>query len=137
MSSYKNSVYIVSEGVAKLNPQMTLVQFYGCLNNKQVLVRSTGAACDILVEVEQKMTLISTMRFKTDNVKVYNLNIANTASNAGQALAVNVNATNYGFYACSLTGYQDTVLTDKDLELYARTYINGAIDFVFGSYVQA
>ncbi|RQM10247.1 hypothetical protein DD237_002298 [Peronospora effusa] len=58
-----------------------------------------------------------------DNVKVYNLNIANTAGNVGQALAVDV--------------YQETVLTDKDLELYTRTYINGAIDFVFGCYVQA
>ncbi|KAE8888582.1 hypothetical protein PF003_g27184 [Phytophthora fragariae] len=81
--------------------------------------------------------MTSTVRFKSDKVKVYNLNIANTAGNVGQALAVNVNATDYGFYGCNLTGYQDTVLADKGRELYAKTYINGATDFVFGRYAQA
>ncbi|RMX65103.1 hypothetical protein KXD40_005857 [Peronospora effusa] len=69
MSSYKNSVYIVSEGVAKLNPQMTLVQFYGCLNNKQgftcdamtyasnvMIITQAKAQKDILMEVEHEMT---------------------------------------------------------------------------------
>ncbi|KAE9078033.1 hypothetical protein PF002_g21540 [Phytophthora fragariae] len=81
--------------------------------------------------------MTSTVRFKSDNVKVYNLNIANTVSNGGQALTVSVNATDYGFYACNPTGYQDTVLADKGRELDAKTYIIGATDFVFGRYAQA
>ncbi|KAG7383252.1 hypothetical protein PHYPSEUDO_003875 [Phytophthora pseudosyringae] len=86
---------------------------------------------------ESRNDMTSTVRFYSDNVKVYNLNIANTAGNVGQALAVNVNGTDYGFYGCNLTGYQDTVLADKGREIYAHTYINGATDFVFGRYAQA
>jgi pectinesterase len=107
--------------------------------SNEVTITRAKAQKDIPAEVtgEARNDMTSTVRFKSDNVKVYNLNIANTAGNVGQALAVNVNATDYGFYACNLTGYQDTVLADKGRELYARTYINGATDFVFGRYAQA
>ncbi|KAE9286960.1 hypothetical protein PR003_g26176 [Phytophthora rubi] len=43
-------------------------------------------------------------------------------------------------YTCDAKNYasnQDTVLADKSRELYAKTYINGATDFVFGRYAQA
>ncbi|KAF1779311.1 Pectinesterase, Asp active site [Phytophthora cactorum] len=107
--------------------------------SNEVTITQAKAQKDIPAEVtgEARNDMTSTVRFKSDNVKVYNLNIANTAGNVGQALAVNVNATDYGFYACNLTGYQDTVLADKGRELYARTYINGATDFIFGRYAQA
>ncbi|GMF58847.1 unnamed protein product [Phytophthora fragariaefolia] len=74
--------------------------------SNQVTITQAKAQKDIPVEVkgEARNDMTSTVRFKSDNVKVYNLNIANTAGNVGQALAVNVNATNYGFYACKLTG---------------------------------
>ncbi|KAE9070567.1 hypothetical protein PF005_g26979 [Phytophthora fragariae] len=105
----------------------------------EVTITQGKAQKDIPAEVtgEARNDMTSTVRFKSDKVKVYNLNIANTAGNVGQALAVNVNATDYGFYGCNLTGYQDTVLADKGRELYAKTYINGATDFVFGRYAQA
>uniref|UniRef100_M4BCH4 Pectinesterase n=1 Tax=Hyaloperonospora arabidopsidis (strain Emoy2) TaxID=559515 RepID=M4BCH4_HYAAE len=77
--------------------------------------------------------MTSAMRFKADNVKVYNLNIANTAGNVGQAVAATVDGTNYGFYGCKFTGYQDTLLTKKGLILFANSYISGAVDFIFGS----
>ncbi|GMF30545.1 unnamed protein product [Phytophthora lilii] len=91
--------------------------------SNEVTITQAKAQKDIPAEVkgEARNDMTSTVRFKSDNVKVYNLNIANTAGNVGQALAVNVNATDYGFYACNLTGYQDTVLADKGRELYART----------------
>lgn len=94
---------------------------------------------DIPAEVtgETRNDMTSTVRFKSENVKVYNLNIANTAGNVGQALAINVNATNQGFYGCNLTGYQDTVLADKGRQIFAKTFISGATDFVFGRYAQA
>uniref|UniRef100_A0AAV1TJ07 Pectinesterase n=1 Tax=Peronospora matthiolae TaxID=2874970 RepID=A0AAV1TJ07_9STRA len=109
---------------------------YAC---NEVTITQAKAQKDIPKEVkgEARNDLTSTIRFRSNRVKVYNLNVANTAGNVGQALAVNVNATEYGFYACNLTGYQDTVLADKGRELYAHTYINGAIDFVFGRYAQA
>ncbi|KAE9279003.1 hypothetical protein PF008_g28481 [Phytophthora fragariae] len=135
--SYKGSFKTVSEGVAKLNPKKKGVQTVFVqpgVYNEQVLISPLagplvlqGYTCDAKNYASNQ----------SDKVKVYNLNIANTVGNVGQALAVNVNATDYGFYACNLTGYQDTVLADKGRELFAKTYINGATDFVFGRYAQA
>lgn len=32
-----------------------------------------------------------------------------------------------GFYGCSFTGYQDTVLTDTGTQIFAQSYIEGAV----------
>ncbi|KAJ0164855.1 Pectinesterase [Colletotrichum tanaceti] len=77
----------------------------------------------------------ATLRLWGDNVKIYNLNVANTFGQAdknGQALAVSAQKTNLGFYACNLTGYQDTVYANEGRQIYAKSFINGAVDFVFG-----
>ncbi|KAE8964593.1 hypothetical protein PR003_g29583 [Phytophthora rubi] len=80
--------------------------------------------------------LVSTMLFKSKNgTKVYNLNVANPQvkiKSGGQAPAVFVNAANHGFYACNMTGYQDTLCANRGPQLYAKSYINGAVDFIFG-----
>ncbi|KAF4315192.1 hypothetical protein G195_011099, partial [Phytophthora kernoviae 00238/432] len=161
---YNGSFLNVSAGVANLDPNMTAEQnifVFPGVYHEQVFVTSLagplvlqGYTCDSMSYVDNEVTitqakaqrdipaeviknrndLTSTVRFKSDNVKVYNLNVANTAGNVGQALAVNVAGTDYGFYGCNLTGYQDTVFANKGRELYARSYISGAIDFVFGTY---
>ncbi|EEY56127.1 pectinesterase, putative [Phytophthora infestans T30-4] len=72
---------------------------------------------------------------------MYNLNVANTAGKiggkVGQAVAVYANGTDYGFYACNFSGYQDTLCAQSGRELYARTLIRGATDFIFGKLAQA
>ncbi|WYZ43210.1 hypothetical protein EsH8_VI_000909 [Colletotrichum jinshuiense] len=77
----------------------------------------------------------ATLRLWGDNMKIYNLNIANTFGQAdrnGQALAVSAQMTNLGFYGCKFTGYQDTIYANEGRQIYAKSYINGAVDFVFG-----
>ncbi|KAL0936920.1 pectin methylesterase [Colletotrichum truncatum] len=77
----------------------------------------------------------ATLRIWTPNVKLYNLNVANTAGQQaknGQALAISAQKTNFGAYACKFTGYQDTVYANVGRQIYAQTYINGAVDFIFG-----
>lgn len=77
----------------------------------------------------------STVRLWTSNVKLYNLNIANTfgqAATSGQALALSAQKTNQGFYGCKFTGYQDTIYANEGRQIYAKSYINGAVDFIFG-----
>lgn len=77
----------------------------------------------------------ATVRLWTSNVKLYNLNIANTfgqAETLGQALALSAQNTNQGFYGCSFTGYQDTIYANIGRQIYAKSFINGAVDFVFG-----
>lgn len=105
----------------------------------EVTITNALAQKDIPAEVtgETRNDMTSTVRFKSENTRVYNLNIANTAGNVGQALAINVNATNQAFYGCNFTGYQDTILADKGRQLYARSFIQGATDFIFGRYALA
>ncbi|KAH7113734.1 carbohydrate esterase family 8 protein-like protein [Dendryphion nanum] len=77
----------------------------------------------------------ATLRLWTSNVKLYNLNIANTFGQAdrnGQALALSAQKTNQGFYGCRFTGYQDTIYANEGRQIYAKSYINGAVDFIFG-----
>ncbi|POM69227.1 Pectinesterase [Phytophthora palmivora] len=96
---------------------------------------------DIPPEIENKRNyLASTLGLKSSKVKVYNLNVANTAGKIeenGQAVTIYADGSDYGFYACNFTGYQDTVCANKGRELYARSYINGAVDFIFGQRAMA
>ncbi|KAJ4994292.1 pectin methylesterase [Stagonosporopsis vannaccii] len=77
----------------------------------------------------------ATVRLWTSNVKLYNLNVANTfgaATSSGQALALSAQKTNQGFYGCKFTGWQDTIYANEGRQIYAKTFINGAVDFIFG-----
>ncbi|KEP48055.1 pectinesterase [Rhizoctonia solani 123E] len=66
------------------------------------------------------------------DVKLYNLNIANTYGRGSQAIALAIDATRFGAYGVNLTGYQDTLLTNNRLHYFSKGYINGATDFIFG-----
>ncbi|KAI4714420.1 hypothetical protein J4E89_000100 [Alternaria sp. Ai002NY15] len=77
----------------------------------------------------------ATLRLNTTNIRVYNLNIANTfgaAEKNGQALALSAQKTNQGFYGCKFTGYQDTIYANIGRQIYAKSFVNGAVDFIFG-----
>lgn len=74
----------------------------------------------------------STVRLWTSNVKLYNLNVENTAGEGAQALALSAQNTDQGFYGCKFTGYQDTIYANEGRQIYAKSYVNGAVDFIFG-----
>ncbi|KAE8976587.1 hypothetical protein PR003_g26597 [Phytophthora rubi] len=160
---YDGSYLTVSEGVESLDVATTEVQTIFVMPGvykEQVLVPALagalvlqGSTCDAKSYEDNEVTithakaqkdlpasvtkgrndLTSTVRFKASNVTVYNLNIANTAGNVGQAVAAAVDGTDYGFYGCNFTGWQDTLYANKGRQLYAQSYISGAIDFIFGS----
>ncbi|CUA73916.1 putative pectinesterase A [Rhizoctonia solani] len=76
-----------------------------------------------------------TVRVLATGVRIYNLNIANTYGkpvSQSQAIALSVQAGQFGCYGCKLTGYQDTLLADKGAQFYGKSYIEGAVDFIFG-----
>lgn len=79
----------------------------------------------------------ATLRVWTQNFKLYNVNVKNTRGQGSQALALSAYAANQGYYACQFTGFQDTVLAQQGAQLYAKSYIEGATDFVFGQHAQA
>lgn len=84
--------------------------------------------------------LTATIRSWNPNTKFYNLNIANTFGHVpknGQNLAVSAHTGNQGFYGVQLLGYQDTLLANTGNQLYAKSLITGAVDFIFGQQATA
>ncbi|SMQ46421.1 unnamed protein product [Zymoseptoria tritici ST99CH_3D7] len=79
----------------------------------------------------------ATLRVWTSNFKLYNVNVVNTFGKGSQALALSANAGDQGYYGCSFKGFQDTVLAQTGAQLYAKSYIEGATDFIFGQNGQA
>ncbi|KAG1710606.1 hypothetical protein DVH05_013330 [Phytophthora capsici] len=123
-----------------------VVQGYTCDTTSyaanQVTITHTMAQKDLAPEIKNSRNdLVSTLRLKSSSgVKMYNVNVANPTGkieNLGQAVAVYVDAPNYGFYGCNFTGYQDTLCAHKGRELYSKSYISGAVDFIFGMQAKA
>lgn len=74
----------------------------------------------------------ATLRAWTTNLKVYNINLVNTRGQGAVALAVSASADKQGYYGCAFKGYQDTVLAQVGNQVYAKSYIEGATDFIWG-----
>ncbi|RAO73338.1 uncharacterized protein BHQ10_009350 [Talaromyces amestolkiae] len=81
--------------------------------------------------------LSATLRNYAAKSRVYNINIENSYGSGAQALALSAYATDQGYYACQFIGYQDTVLAETGNQVYAKSYIEGAIDFIFGQHATA
>ncbi|KAH8729077.1 pectin methylesterase [Phaeosphaeriaceae sp. PMI808] len=79
----------------------------------------------------------ATLRAHTANLKVYNINLVNTRGKGSQALALSAYNDKQGYYACQFKGFQDTILAQQGTQLYAKSYIEGATDFIFGQKAQA
>ncbi|KAF4135952.1 Pectinesterase [Phytophthora infestans] len=137
-------VYNEQVSVPKLAGPL-LLQGYTCDTTSyaanEVTITQAKAQKDIPPEIENNRNyLTSTLGLKSSKVKVYNLNVANTVGKVeknGQGVAIYADGADYGFYACNFTGYQDTVCANKGRELYAKSYISGAVDFVFGQRAMA
>ncbi|KAE9191325.1 hypothetical protein PF004_g21634 [Phytophthora fragariae] len=145
--AHAGSFRTLTQGVAKLSTstaQQTLFVYpgYTCDTKSyaanQVAITQAKAQKDIPASIiKNRNDLTTTLLLKSNNVKVYNLNVANTAGNVGQAIAVKADGANNGFYACKFTGYQDTLYANQGPNLYAKSYISGAVDFVFGQDAKA
>ena len=103
-------------------------------NNKVTITQSLSLA-DAASDDET-----ATLRAWSTNFKVYNINLVNShgqASEDGQALAVSASAGNQGYYGCQFIGYQDTVLSETGDQVFAKSLIVGATDFIFGQSANA
>ncbi|KAI9650434.1 hypothetical protein NHQ30_000449 [Ciborinia camelliae] len=74
----------------------------------------------------------STVNVASANFKAYNINFANTYGAGVQAVAVTASGDQQGYYACSFTGYQDTLYAKSGKQYYSNCYIEGAVDYIFG-----
>lgn len=73
-----------------------------------------------------------TLRVKTKaGFRLYNVNVNNGYGKGSQAVALSVQVDS-GYYGCSFTGFQDTLLANEGKQIFARCLVQGATDFVFG-----
>ncbi|KAG9599210.1 pectin lyase-like protein, partial [Aureobasidium melanogenum] len=125
--TYNEQVYIA--------PRKASLTIYGYSEN-------TDDYNQNVVTITQKLSLnevatddlTATLRAWSTNFKLYNVNLANTYGEGKQALALNAAAANQGYYACKFLGYQDTILAQTGTQLFAKSYIEGATDFIFGQH---
>lgn len=50
-----------------------------------------------------------------------------------QAVALRASGDKQAFYNCRLLGYQDTLCDDRGNHFFKNCYIEGTVDFIFGS----
>ncbi|PVI05618.1 carbohydrate esterase family 8 protein [Periconia macrospinosa] len=74
----------------------------------------------------------ATLRASTPNLKVYNINFVNSYGKGSQAVAVSATKDKQGYYGVSMKGFQDTLLANEGNQVYAKCFIEGATDFIFG-----
>lgn len=74
----------------------------------------------------------ATLRALTPNLKVYNINFVNSYGKGSQAVAISAQKDMQGYYGVSMKGFQDTLLANDGAQVYAKCYIEGATDFIFG-----
>ncbi|KUJ08969.1 carbohydrate esterase family 8 protein [Mollisia scopiformis] len=79
----------------------------------------------------------ATIQNNAANSKFYNVNIKNTYGAGSQALALAAYATEQGYYGVGFYGYQDTILAQTGNQVYAKCYIQGAVDFFWGQHARA
>jgi pectin methylesterase-like acyl-CoA thioesterase/acetyl esterase/lipase len=70
-----------------------------------------------------------------DHFTAQNLTFENAAGPVGQAVAIIVRSDNACFINCRFIGFQDTLYTHKPFskQYYENCYIEGTVDFIFGS----
>ncbi|PPQ64160.1 hypothetical protein CVT24_008795 [Panaeolus cyanescens] len=76
--------------------------------------------------------LSGTLRIHKDDFRLYNINVKNTFGPGSQAIAISQYGSRVGLYACGFFGYQDTLYANQGTQVYLKSYIEGAVDFIFG-----
>jgi pectinesterase len=68
-----------------------------------------------------------------DDFRAKNLTIQNTSGDHGQALAVRVDNDRAVFDNCRILGWQDTLMVNNGRHYFTNCYIEGRVDFIYGS----
>ncbi len=68
-----------------------------------------------------------------NDFRAENLTFENTSGDHGQALAVRVDNDRAVFENCRLLGWQDTLMVNNGRHYFTNCYIEGRVDFIYGS----
>lgn len=73
------------------------------------------------------------LNVRADDFSAENITIQNTSGDHGQALAVRVDSDRATFKHCRLLGWQDTLMVNNGRQYFRECYIEGRVDFIYGS----
>ncbi|KAM3079323.1 hypothetical protein ACMFMG_005757 [Clarireedia jacksonii] len=122
--------------------QVTIPALKGKLN-VYGYTKDTSSYTSNVVNIQHSSSLLSgaaddehtgTVINLSANTAFYNINIKNTYGKGSQAIALSAYNTDQGYYGVGLYGYQDTLLTQIGNQVYAKCYIQGAVDWIFGQH---
>jgi pectinesterase len=68
-----------------------------------------------------------------DNFRAENLTIENIAGDRGQALALRIDGDRAVIRNCRILGWQDTIMVNTGRHYFKGCYIEGRVDFIYGS----
>lgn len=74
-----------------------------------------------------------TVEVNGEGFQADNITFQNTAGPVGQALAISVLSDKAVFKHCRFLGYQDTLFANWGRQYYVDSYIEGAVDYIFGN----
>ncbi|KAJ4322503.1 hypothetical protein N0V94_002378 [Neodidymelliopsis sp. IMI 364377] len=85
---------------------------------------------------QDEITPVINAKKTNDNsgLALYNINFANVYPQTKNtaALAADFYGANIAAYGCSFTGFQDTLLANKGVQVFSNCYIEGSVDFIWG-----
>lgn len=81
------------------------------------------------IEGREGITLI----VDADDFKATNLTIENTSGDHGQALAMRIDGDRATVRNCRLLGWQDTLMVNNGRHYFRGCYVEGRVDFIYGS----
>ncbi|KAG9153495.1 hypothetical protein Leryth_018742 [Lithospermum erythrorhizon] len=99
-----------------------------------------GHACGFLMgdakqfgTVDSATLIVESDYFNAVNIKIVNSAIRPNGGEGQQAVALRIGGDKASFYNCKLIGFQDTLCDDKGRHFFKDCYIEGTVDFIFGS----
>ncbi|PRQ27032.1 putative pectinesterase [Rosa chinensis] len=96
---------------------------------------TTTEASDVMITWDQRGDIdkVTTFHVSASDFVAHYITIQNTFGPGHQAVALRVSGDRIAFYDCSILGYQDTLFDEIGKHYYENCYIEGVVDFIFGS----
>jgi pectin methylesterase-like acyl-CoA thioesterase len=103
-------------------------------NQNKVVVQYSRGELTSAGKNEQTPVLNVKKTGSSPDFAAYNIDFVNTYLQTPNtaALAADYYGSNFAAYGCSFIGFQDTLLANKGVQVFANSYIEGSIDFIWG-----
>lgn len=129
--SYEEQISITRNGKVTLIGESGNPSDY---SSNQVTIKFSNGQLTSAGKNEQTPVLNVKKTGSSPDFSAYNIDFINTYPQTPNtaALAADYYGNNFAAYGCSFVGFQDTLLANKGIQVFANSYIEGSIDFIWG-----